>query len=95
MKPDGGTYCWDAVARAVQCINEFCDAHRAELAPNFRKRILCLSDGEDSGSGMKAEAVLDLLLKEKVVFDSVPIEGKVKRALSHTDTDAHIFFLSM
>lgn len=69
------THCWDAVSKAVDLLDVFCKGHAAELAPGYQKRILCLSDGEDSTSNITVDVALKKLLDHGVIFDSIPIEG--------------------
>lgn len=79
------THLYDAIVSGVETMSTFCKQNAASLAPNAWKRILCLSDGEDSGSKKTADQALAFLRQHDVIFDSVPIEGKhgPMRALSN------------
>ncbi len=69
------THLLDAVVTASKLVAEFCKTHAAELAPHCTRRILCLSDGEDSGSSSTPEKALQALTDARCILDSVPIEG--------------------
>ncbi len=75
----------DGVVKSAELIETFCKEHANELAKDYRCRILCLSDGEDSGSKASCATALESLVKANCVFDSIPIEGKhdKMRALSN------------
>ena len=73
------TLLFDGIVRSVEVLQKFVREHRDQLAPECRLRILCLSDGEDSGSTRTAEQALSALLSANVILDAVPIEGSHAR----------------
>ena len=66
-KASGETALWDALEAARTELNWFCAAF-----PKCRKRILCLTDGDDTYSARTtAAAVCQSLQKDDVVVDSI------------------------
>lgn len=62
---EGDTACWDAIALARDQLLAYKDKYsKAKL------RILCLSDGEDNKSKLKAHEVSMQLMKDHIVLDS-------------------------
>lgn len=59
----GDTALWDALALARENLSEY-----GEKFPGVKKRIICLSDGEDTKSIYTANEVCDAL---KVLFQSI------------------------
>ncbi len=60
------THLLDAVVRASSLINSFCNEKKQLLAPNYKRRILCLSDGEVSSKNFKSKqhSLLPLTLSD-------------------------------
>ncbi len=79
------THLLDGVVKSAELISAYCKENAKELAKDYKCRILCLSDGEDSGSKFSLAQALESLQKAHCVFDSIPIEGShaKMRALSN------------
>ena len=75
-KLQGSTAMRDCVLKGIEVIESYCNANKQFLAPDYKKRILCLSDGEDTASKTPFVNVLNALRKNNIILDSVPIEGK-------------------
>ncbi|KIX05990.1 uncharacterized protein Z518_03964 [Rhinocladiella mackenziei CBS 650.93] len=68
MDANGNTVLWDAIDLAAD--------HLVEVGRSYgtiKKRIICLSDGEDTSSGKKVEDVCRRLAQQEIVVDSVCI----------------------
>jgi hypothetical protein len=76
MKEDGDTALWDALALAADHLVDTSGPH-----PHIQKRIVCLSDGEDTSSLRRVDDVCRTLLQHKIVVDSVCIGNQDNRAL--------------
>ena len=66
LKHSGDTALWDGLLLAKNRIAEY-----ATRFPNAKKRIICLSDGEDTTSTTRAAEVYSQLRKEKITVDSI------------------------
>jgi len=64
----GDTVVYDALDRARTLLT----AYRHDL-PNLRKRIVIVSDGEDTGSKISAADVCHSLQKDGIIVDSVQV----------------------
>ena len=65
MNAHGDTALWDALALANDQLSEY-----AQKFPNAKKRIICISDGEDTKSKQRSSDVSWSLFQNKVVVDS-------------------------
>ena len=65
MNARGDTALWDALALANDQLSEY-----AQKFPNAKKRIICISDGEDTKSKQRSSDVSWSLFQNKVVVDS-------------------------
>ncbi|KAH3761996.1 Ubiquitin-conjugating enzyme E2 11 [Pelomyxa schiedti] len=73
----GNTALYSAINLAASTLNTF-----AKIRPNCIKRILCLTDGEDTCSKELPHEIANLLQTSKIVLDSVMIcEGDKNHAL--------------
>jgi hypothetical protein len=72
----GNTRLFDALQDAGQRLVEF---HREH--PAARMRILCLTDGEDTGSSVRPHDVTQFLQSHSIVVDSLIIGGTDNRPL--------------
>ncbi|KAJ4503131.1 hypothetical protein HRR77_008557 [Exophiala dermatitidis] len=70
MEGRGKTALWDALALASDHMEEV-----AQQYPDAAKRIICLSDGEDTGSKLTHSAVCQMFRQRRVVVDSVSISS--------------------
>lgn len=78
MKPGGDTAVWDALALANDQLSEY-----GQQFPEAKKRIICLSDGEDNKSSKKHyEACWSLVV-------CAPIERSVDHGLDITEMLTH------
>jgi hypothetical protein len=79
-KPNGQTRLYDALAAAREELSRFCDDY-----PRCLKRILCLTDGQDTCSDAREESVAASLQVDGVVVDAVVIGdgNNVLKAISH------------
>ncbi|KAL2399084.1 hypothetical protein ABEF93_007499 [Exophiala dermatitidis] len=66
----GKTALWDALALASDHMEEV-----AQQYPDAAKRIICSSDGEDTGSKLTHSAVCQMLRQRRLVVDSVSISS--------------------
>jgi len=67
-RPDGDTSLFDALALAVEELRAFGTAH-----PRARRRVLCLSDGQDTSSGAQAWEVAQACRSAGITVDAVCI----------------------
>ncbi|KAE9366198.1 hypothetical protein N431DRAFT_549163 [Stipitochalara longipes BDJ] len=65
MNAHGDTALWDALALANDQLSEY-----AQKFPDVKKRIICISDGEDTKSKQRSSDVSWSLFQNKVVVDS-------------------------
>ncbi|KAK6496288.1 hypothetical protein TWF481_002313 [Arthrobotrys musiformis] len=65
MKPSGNTLLWDALDKAIDELEN----HGKDF-PEAKKRIICLSDGEDTGSMVQFTQLQDRARRRRVVIDS-------------------------
>ncbi|KAK6502352.1 hypothetical protein TWF506_002933 [Arthrobotrys conoides] len=65
MEPSGNTMLWDALDKAIDEL----ESHGKDF-PKARKRIICLSDGEDTGSKTQLMILQDRARKKRIVIDS-------------------------
>ena len=74
--PVGGTTAiYSAINFAIEKFNEFdCTYPQYSQVP---KRILCLSDGEDNSSKLTPEQVTNMLIKNKIIMDTVLLSDEV------------------
>lgn len=68
MKADGDTALWDGLALAQDKL-----AIYGAKFPSAKKRIICLSDGEDTKSSTSASEVYRILRQNNIVVDSICI----------------------
>lgn len=68
MQADGDTALWDSLALAVDKLNEYGRNH-----PTAKKRIVCISDGNDTNSINTAADVCFRLRKADIVVDTVAL----------------------
>jgi hypothetical protein len=76
MDPEGDTALWDALGLAADHLVDV-----AKRYPNIKKRIICLSDGEDTSSNKNVEDVVRMLMQHEIVVDSVCIGDEDNSAL--------------
>ena len=76
---NGSTLLYDALAKAQEQLDVI-----GEQFPKCHKRILCLTDGEDTGSSSSPEVIAAALQSSKVVVDTVLIgpSNNVAKAIS-------------
>lgn len=68
MEATGDTAIWDALALASEQLVEY-----GRKYPNAKRRIICLSDGLDTDSSWKSFKICEVLVRNKVVVDSICI----------------------
>jgi len=68
MEPEGDTALWDALALAGDHLVDV-----AKRYPGIKKRVICLSDGEDTSSIKNVRDVTLMLMRHEIVVDSVCI----------------------
>jgi ubiquitin-conjugating enzyme E2 D/E len=76
--PNGGTPLWDCLSKARESLvaaNQGAVRGNAKY-PNATLRILVISDGEDTASNEKPEAVASALVRDGIVVDAVIINSK-------------------
>jgi len=81
LKPSGDTALWDGLLLAKNRIAEY-----ASKFPDAKKRIICLSDGQDTTSASRPAEVYSQLRKENIVVDSICIgdsDNAELKAMSH------------
>ncbi|KAF1355472.1 hypothetical protein BDV97DRAFT_395832 [Delphinella strobiligena] len=66
MKAGGNTALWDALRLAEEQISQY-----AQKYPHALKRIICISDGDDTNSGQSPHSVYWSLRQSNVVVDSI------------------------
>lgn len=76
MDPEGDTALWDALALGADHLVEI-----AKKYPNIKKRIICLSDGDDTSSTRQVNDVVRLLMQNEIVVDSVCIGNEENSSL--------------
>ena len=76
MDGKGDTALWDAISLSADHLVEM-----GQRYPGIRKRIICLSDGEDTTSLKNVEHVCRMLVQQDIVVDSVCIGGEDSSAL--------------
>ncbi|KIX92666.1 uncharacterized protein Z520_11695 [Fonsecaea multimorphosa CBS 102226] len=72
----GNTALWDALVLAANHL-----ISQSQSYPGIKKRIICISDGRDTGSVCKAEEVCGKLFQHRIVVDSIALPGEDTRAL--------------
>ena len=68
MSAEGDTVVYDALDTARKMLMDY----RSDL-PQLRKRIIIVSDGEDTGSGASARDVCHALQTNNIIVDSVQV----------------------
>lgn len=76
MQASGDTALWDALNLANDQINQY-----AVKYPKARKRIICLSDGDDTNSSKQAHDVYWKLRQNNIVVDSICIGDETSEKL--------------
>lgn len=76
MEPEGDTALWDALGLAADHLVDV-----AKRFPNIKKRIICLSDGDDTSSIKDVQNVVQMLMRHDIVVDSVCIGDEDNSAL--------------
>ena len=76
MNGKGDTALWDALALAADHLVEM-----GRRFPDIKKRIICLSDGEDTTSVKKVGDLCRMLMQHQIVVDSVSIGNEDTLAL--------------
>jgi ubiquitin/uncharacterized protein YegL len=81
VTPDGDTACYDALAEAASQLVAFDKARVAKGKPPVRKRIICLSDGQDTCSTISSFRAAKQLQDCGVLVDALMI-GEVSASLA-------------
>ncbi|XP_067462317.1 uncharacterized protein [Thunnus thynnus] len=82
LEPSGCTLLYDALRRGV------CELEKVKTKfPDCRLRIICLTDGNDSGSSIEPVAVTAKLLKSDIIVDSILL-GNVENNMLHGISNA-------
>ncbi|XP_017281441.1 uncharacterized protein LOC108241656 [Kryptolebias marmoratus] len=82
IEASGCTLLYDALRRGVR------ELHQVETRfPDCRLRIICLTDGNDSGSSMEPVAVTAKLLQSNIIVDSILL-GNVDNSMLHGISNA-------
>ncbi|XP_034038689.1 uncharacterized protein LOC117521492 [Thalassophryne amazonica] len=82
VEANGCTLLYDALRRGVS------ELEKVKLKfPDCRLRIICLTDGNDSGSSIEPVAVTVKLLKSNIIVDSVLL-GEVENTMLHGISNA-------
>ncbi|XP_026168371.1 uncharacterized protein LOC113133734 [Mastacembelus armatus] len=82
LEPNGCTLLYDALRRGV------CELEKVKTKfPDCRLRIMCLTDGNDSGSSIEPVAVTIKLLKSNITVDSILL-GDVENNMLHGISNA-------
>ncbi|KEF63504.1 uncharacterized protein A1O9_01482 [Exophiala aquamarina CBS 119918] len=76
MEPEGDTALWDALGLAADHLVDV-----AKRYPSIKKRVICLSDGEDTSSIKAVGDVVRMLMRHDIVVDSVCIGDEDNSAL--------------
>lgn len=76
MSAHGDTALWDAIALAA---DQLVEAGRQD--PKIKKRIICLSDGQDTCSRQDPMDVCRMLLRNEIVVDSCSIGNEINSKL--------------
>ncbi|XP_035994236.1 uncharacterized protein LOC105940070 [Fundulus heteroclitus] len=82
LKANGCTLLYDALRRGTRELNKV-----KERFPDCRLRIICLTDGNDSGSQMEPVAVTVKLLESDIIVDSILL-GNVENNMLHGISNA-------
>ncbi|KAK1878612.1 putative bifunctional E2/E3 enzyme R795 [Dissostichus eleginoides] len=82
IEASGCTLLYDALRRGASELEEV-----KTRFPDCRLRIMCLTDGNDSGSGIEPDAVTAKLLKSNIVVDSILL-GNVENNMLHGISNA-------
>ncbi|XP_034469841.1 uncharacterized protein LOC117778419 isoform X1 [Hippoglossus hippoglossus] len=82
LQPNGCTLLYDALRRGLSELEKV-----KTKFPDCRLRIICLTDGNDSGSSMEPVAITAKLLKSDIVVDSILL-GKVENSMLHGISNA-------
>nr|XP_019961982.1 PREDICTED: uncharacterized protein LOC109641850 isoform X1 [Paralichthys olivaceus]XP_019961990.1 PREDICTED: uncharacterized protein LOC109641850 isoform X1 [Paralichthys olivaceus]XP_019961998.1 PREDICTED: uncharacterized protein LOC109641850 isoform X1 [Paralichthys olivaceus] len=82
LQPNGCTLLYDALRRGS------CELEKVKKTfPDCRLRIMCLTDGNDSGSSIEPVAVTARLLNSNIIVDSILL-GNVKNNMLHGISNA-------
>lgn len=68
VEADGNTAVYDALEKGRTILANY----RRDL-PNLRKRIIIISDGDDTSSSTSAHTVCRALSRDKIIVDSVQV----------------------
>ncbi|XP_071347785.1 uncharacterized protein [Trachinotus anak] len=82
LEPNGCTLLYDALRRGVAELEKV-----KTKFPDCRLRIMCLTDGNDSGSSIEPVAVTAKLLKSDIIVDSILL-GNVENNMLHGISNA-------
>ncbi|XP_051809547.1 uncharacterized protein LOC110949247 [Acanthochromis polyacanthus] len=82
LEPSGCTLLYDALRRGASELEKV-----KTRFPNCRLRIICLTDGNDSGSSIEPVAVTGKLLRLDIIVDSI-LFGKVENNMLHGISNA-------
>ncbi|XP_040000548.1 uncharacterized protein LOC120799424 [Xiphias gladius] len=82
LEPNGCTLLYDALRRGVSELEKV-----KTTFPDCRLRIMCLTDGNDSGSSIEPVAVTAKLLKSNIIVDSILL-GNVENNMLHGISNA-------
>ncbi|XP_023142303.2 uncharacterized protein LOC111579297 isoform X2 [Amphiprion ocellaris] len=82
LEASGCTLLYDALRRGVSELEKV-----KTRFPDCRLRIICLTDGNDSGSSIEPAAVTGKLLKSDIIVDSILL-GKVENNMLHGISNA-------
>ncbi|KAK5860154.1 hypothetical protein PBY51_021651 [Eleginops maclovinus] len=82
IEASGCTLLYDALRRGASELEKV-----KTRFPDCRLRIMCLTDGNDSGSSIEPDAVTAKLLKSNIVVDSILL-GKVENNMLHGISNA-------
>ncbi|KAG7454163.1 bifunctional E2/E3 enzyme R795-like isoform 3 [Solea senegalensis] len=82
LEPNGCTLLYDALRRGLLELQKV-----KEKFPDCRLRIMCLTDGIDSGSSIEPVAITEKLLNSNIVVDSILL-GNVENNMLHGISNA-------
>jgi len=74
---------YDSIDLALTMMNQFYEQYKDKISANYRKLIICVSDGEDNCSKMILSTIANKLQQEKVIFDSICFSDRQAASLVH------------
>lgn len=74
---------YDSIDLALTMMNQFYEQHKDKISADYRKLIICVSDGEDNCSKMILSTIANQLQREKVIFDSICFSNRQAASLVH------------